>query len=289
VSSQASPPSFGIEYFHFGLFSRLSSVPELYAAALFPGLALTALHILAIMMIGWVQPHRLPKIPGVGWLARLKAIGLLWKMALLFTIAVGGIYAGIMSPTEAAAVSAFAAIVIAFLTCDFGWRDLVESLVETVWTTATLFFIAVTAFLFGYFMVLTQLPVLVAGWVKGLAVPPYVVIFILVGVYIMLGCFLDSLSMIVVTVPVFLPLVQAIGYDPVWFGILVVVVVEMGLITPPVGMNMFVIRAQLPDIPLATIFRGIGPFLAADAALVGLLLLFPGLALWLPRALGFLT
>jgi TRAP-type C4-dicarboxylate transport system permease large subunit len=125
--------------------------------------------------------------------------------------------------------------------------------------------------------------------VKGLAVPPYVVIFILVGVYIMLGCFLDSLSMIVVTVPVFLPLVQAIGYDPVWFGILVVVVVEMGLITPPVGMNMFVIRAQLPDIPLATIFRGIGPFLAADAALVGLLLLFPGLALWLPRALGFLT
>jgi tripartite ATP-independent transporter DctM subunit len=210
-------------------------------------------------------------------------------MALLFAIAVGGIYAGIMSPTEAAAVSAFAAIVIAFLTCEFTWRDLYESLVETVWTTATLFFIAVTAFLFGYFMVLTQLPVQVAGWVKGLAVPPYVVIFILVGVYIVLGCFLDSLSMIVVTVPVFLPLIQAIGYDPVWFGILVVVVVEMGLITPPVGMNMFVIRAQLPDIPVATIFSGIGPFLAADAALVALLLIFPSLALWLPKALGFLT
>jgi tripartite ATP-independent transporter DctM subunit len=225
----------------------------------------------------------------VGWRERVKAIGLLWKMALLFAIAVGGIYAGVMSPTEAAAVSAFAAILIAFATCEFGWRDLADSLVETAWTTAILFFIAVAAFLFGYFMVLTQLPTLVAASVKGLAVAPWVVIFILVGVYIVLGCFLDSLSMIVVTVPVFLPLIQALGYDPVWFGILVVVVVEMGLITPPVGMNMFVIRAQLPDIPLATIFSGIGPFLAADMALIVLLLLFPSLALWLPKALGFLT
>jgi tripartite ATP-independent transporter DctM subunit len=280
------PPS--IILIIYGLFSE-RSVPELYAAALFPGIALTVLHILAIMIIGWVQPQRLPKIPGVGWRERVKAIGLLWKMALLFAIAVGGIYAGVMSPTEAAAVSAFAAIVIAFITCEFTWRDLVESLVETVWTTATLFFIAVTAFLFGYFMVLTQLPTLVAAMVKGLPVAPWIVIFILVGVYIVLGCFLDSLSMIVVTVPVFLPLVQAIGYDPVWFGILVVVVVEMGLITPPVGMNMFVIRAQLPDIPLATIFSGIGPFLAADMGLVILLLLFPQLALWLPKSLGFLT
>jgi TRAP-type C4-dicarboxylate transport system permease large subunit len=111
---------------------------------------------------------------------------------------------------------------------------------------------------------------------------------ILVGVYLVLGCFLDSLSMIVVTIPVFLPLIQALGYDPVWFGILVVVVVEMGLITPPVGMNIFVIRAQLPHIPLALMFSGIGPFLAADLALIALLLFFPDLALWLPKALGFL-
>jgi tripartite ATP-independent transporter DctM subunit len=209
-------------------------------------------------------------------------------MALLFAIAVGGIYAGIMSPTEAAAVSAFAAIVIAFATCNFGWRDLGAALTETVWTTGTLFFIALAAFLFGYFMVLTQLPVSVATWVKGLDVPPWVVILILVMVYVVLGCFLDSLSMIVVTVPVFLPLVQALGYDPVWFGVLVVVVVEMGLITPPVGLNIFVLRAQLPDVPLGTMFKGIGPFLAADFALVFLLLLFPALALWLPKALKFI-
>jgi len=279
------PPS--IILIIYALFSE-RSVPEMYAAALFPGVALTALHIIAIALLARLQPGRIPIEPGVPLRARLRAVADLWKMALLFAIAVGGIYAGIMSPTEAAAVSAFAAIVIAFATCDFGWRDLGAALMETVWTTGTLFFIALTAFLFGYFMVLTQLPMTVATWVKGLDVPPWTVILILVAVYVVLGCFLDSLSMIVVTVPVFLPLVQTLGYDPVWFGVLVVVVVEMGLITPPVGLNIFVLRAQLPDIPLGTMFRGIGPFLAADLALVVLLLVFPALALWLPRALGLL-
>ena len=279
------PPS--IILIIYALFSE-RSVPEMYAAALFPGIALTALHIVAIGVLARLQPGRIPKEPGVPLHARMRAVANLWKMALLFAIAVGGIYAGIMSPTEAAAVSAFAAIVIAFVTCDFGWRDLGAALMETVWTTGTLFFIALTAFLFGYFMVLTQLPMTVATWVKGLDVPPWTVILILVAVYVMLGCFLDSLSMIVVTVPVFLPLVQTLGYDPVWFGVLVVVVVEMGLITPPVGLNIFVLRAQLPEIPLGTMFKGIGPFLAADLALVLLLLLFPALALWLPRALRLL-
>jgi tripartite ATP-independent transporter DctM subunit len=279
------PPS--IILIIYALFSE-RSVPEMYAAALFPGIVLTLLHIVAIAAIARVQPGRVPKEPGVPLGARLRAAGALWKMALLFAVAVGGIYAGIMSPTEAAAVSAFAAIVIAFATCDFGWRELGAALMETVWTTGTLFFIALAAFLFGYFMVLTQLPASVAIWVKGLDVPPWAVILILVFVYVVLGCFLDSLSMIVVTVPVFLPLVQALGYDPVWFGVLVVVVVEMGLITPPVGLNIFVLRAQLPEIPLGTMFKGIGPFLAADLALVLLLLVFPALALWLPRALKFL-
>ncbi len=279
------PPS--IILIIYALFSE-RSVPEMYAAALFPGIVLTVLHIVAIAIIARLQPWRVPKEPGVPFNARVRAAGALWKTAILFAIAVGGIYAGIMSPTEAAAVSAFAAIVIAFATCDFKWRELGAALMETAWTTGTLFFIALAAFLFGYFMVLTQLPLTVATWVKGLDVPPWTVIMILVMVYIVLGCFLDSLSMIVVTVPVFLPLVQTLGYDPVWFGILVVVVVEMGLITPPVGLNIFVLRAQLPDIPLGTMFKGIGPFLAADMALVFLLLAFPALALWLPKALKFL-
>jgi len=279
------PPS--IILIIYALFSE-RSVPEMYAAALFPGIVLTLLHIAAIAILARLRPAGVPKEPGLPINARLRALRSLWKMAFLFAIAVGGIYAGIMSPTEAAAVSAFAAIVIAFATCDFRWKDLGGALMETVWTTGTLFFIALAAFLFGYFMVLTQLPVTVATWVKGLEVPPWTVVLILVFAYVVLGCFLDSLSMIVVTVPVFLPLVQALGYDPVWFGVLVVVVVEMGLITPPVGLNIFVLRAQLPEIPLGTMFKGIGPFLAADLGLVLLLLAFPALALWMPRALKFI-
>ena len=279
------PPS--IILIIYALFSE-RSVPEMYAAALFPGIALTVLHLVVIAIVARVQPGRVPKEPGVPFRERLLALKALWKMALLFGVAVGGIYAGIMSPTEAAAVSAFAAIVISFATSDFRWRDLGAALMETVWTTGTLFFIALAAFLFGYFMVLSQLPLTVATWVRGLDVAPWMVIMILVMVYIVLGCFLDSLSMIVVTVPVFLPLVQALGYDPIWFGVLVVVVVEMGLITPPVGLNIFVLRAQLPEIPLGTMFRGIVPFLAADLALVILLLVFPSLALWLPKALKFI-
>ncbi|MEN8196095.1 MAG: TRAP transporter large permease subunit, partial [Pseudomonadota bacterium] len=120
---------------------------------------------------------------------------------------------------------------------------------------------------------------------KSMDLAPYVVILILVAFYVLLGCFLDSISMILITVPVFLPLVEAIGYDAVWFGILVVVVVEVGLITPPVGLNIFVIRAQLPEVALGTVYRGVVPFLAADAALIALLMVAPGLALWLPRLL----
>lgn len=216
---------------------------------------------------------------------RLAALKGLWKIALLFGIAVGGIYSGYMSPTESAAVAAFTAIVIAFATRTMDWRSLLESLLETVWTTGILFIIIVGAFLFSYFMVLTQLPNAVTAWVQDLGVAPWVVMVILVAFYTALGCFLDAISMILITVPVFLPLAQAIGYDGVWFGILVLVAVEVGMITPPVGLNIFVVRAQLPDIKLGDIYRGIVPFLAAHFGLIALLILLPGLALWLPSVL----
>jgi tripartite ATP-independent transporter DctM subunit len=271
----------------YGIFAE-RSVPELYAAALIPGLALAALHILVIAAIARISPSRMPKVAGLPLADRLRAAAGLWKMALLFAVAVGTIYTGVMSPTEAAAVSAFAAIVIALATRTITWRGVYEAVMESVWTTATLFFIAAAAFLFAYFMVLTRIPAGMAAWVKGLGLAPWAVILMLVAIYLVLGCFLDSLSMVVITVPVFLPLVAGIGYHPVWFGILVVVVVEIGLITPPVGMNCFVIRAQLPDIALATVFRGVLVFLLADFALIALLLLFPSIAMWLPAALKLL-
>ena len=260
-------------------------VPQLFAAALFPGLVSAALHILVIVVIGFLQPYRLPTSKAMPLGARLRELAQLWKMVILFGIAVGGIYSGFMSPTEAAAVAAFAAIVIAFATGGIDGRSMLEALLETIWTTGILFIIVIGAFLFSYFMALTQLPNAVTAWVQGLGVAPWVVILMMVTFYVVLGCFLDAISMILITVPVFLPMALALGYDGIWFGILVLVAVEVGMITPPVGLNIFVIRAQMPDIALGDVFRGIVPFLAAHFALIALLMLLPSLALWLPSVL----
>jgi len=260
-------------------------VPQLFAAALFPGLLCAFLHLVVIAAIGWWQPERLPQTPGMSLTQRLRELLTLWKLVILFGIAVGGIYSGFMSPTEAAAVAAFVAIVIAFATRSLTLRGLLDALLETVWTTSILFFIIVGAFLFSYFVVLTQLPNALTAWVQGLGIAPWGVMLLLVGFYLVLGCFLDAISMILITVPVFLPLAVSAGYDPVWFGILVLVAVEIGMITPPVGLNIFIIRAQMPDIALGDIFRGIVPFLFAHLALVLLLIMFPALALWLPSKL----
>jgi len=260
-------------------------VPQLFAAALFPGLVVGALHIVVIAAIALLQPDRLPSSVSMSVRERLRALDGLWKILILFGIAVGGIYSGFMSPTEAAAVAALAAIVIAFATRTMGWRTLVEVLLDTISTTAILFIIVIGAFLFAYFMALTQLPNAVTVWVQGLGVAPWLVILMLVAFYIVLGFFLDAISMILITVPVFLPLAAEMGFDGIWFGIVVLVAVEVGMITPPVGLNIFVIRAQMPDIALTDVYRGIVPFLFAHAGLIALLLLLPDLALWLPRVL----
>ena len=260
-------------------------VPQLFAAALFPGLALAFFHILVIGALGVFQPQRVPKSAGIGLLPRLLELRRLWKMVILFAIAVGGIYSGFMSPTEAAAVAAFVAIVIGFVTRNLNWSGLVDSLLETVWTTGTLFFIVIGAFLFSYFMALTQLPNALTIWAQGLGTEPWIVILMMVAFYVFLGFFLDAISMILITVPVFLPLAEAVGYDGIWFGILVLVAVEVGMITPPVGLNIFVIRAQMPDIALKDVYWGIVPFLSAHFGLIAVLLLIPSIALWLPNLL----
>ena len=262
-----------------------AGVPELFAAALLPGIALAALHVLVIAIIGWIAPDRVPKMPGLALAERLQPLLGLWKIVVLFAIAVGGIYLGVFSPTEAAAVSALVAIAIGVATRTLDWAGFKTSLSETVSTTAMLFFIVLGAFLFKEFIVLTQLPKAVTDLFGAGSLHPWLIVLLMLAVYLVLGCFLDSLSMILITVPVFLPLAEGIGYDKVWFGIFVVVVAEAGLITPPVGMNIFVIRAQMPDIDLGTVYRGIVPFLFADIALIVLLVLLPGLALWLPGLL----
>jgi tripartite ATP-independent transporter DctM subunit len=262
------------------------SVAQLFAAGLIPGLVLTALQIAVIWALCRWRPALAP--PGsaaLSWAERLRDVVAMWQMLVLFAISVGGIYAGFFSPTEAAAVGCLAAIALGFATRRISLRDLVEALAETVRTTAVLFFIVVMAFVYAYFLVLTNLPQSLGAFVTAMELSPLAVMLVLILFYFVLGCFIDSLGMILITVPVFLPLVLGLGYDPIWFGVLVVVVVEIGLITPPVGMNLFVIRAQQPDIAITTLYRGVLPFLSAGVVLIALLIAFPEIALWLPQAL----
>ena len=261
------------------------SVPHLFAAGMIPGLVLTLLFVMVIWVIARLRPEWAPPGPDMPMRDRLKAASSMWKLVVLFGFAVGGIYTGWFSPTEAAGIASFAAIVIAAGSRQLDFRQFIDCVVDTLRTTAMLMFIIMGAWIFAYFVVQTQLPKALINVIDFFELAPWAVILVILVFYIILGCVLDAVAIILVTVPVFLPVVVALGYDTVWYGILMVVVVEVGLITPPVGLNIFVIRAQLPDISLVTVFKGIGPFLIADAILILLLLLFPQLALWLPGIL----
>lgn len=261
------------------------SVPELFAAGLIPGVVLTLLFMVAIWIVGRLYPDWMPVSPRLQIWERLRSVTIMWKLIVLFGLAVGGIYSGWFSPTEAAGVAAFAAFVIAFASRQLAFKEFIETLVQALRTTAILMFIITGAWIFAFFIVQTELPMAIVDFIKWLNIPPLGVIFVIIIFYLILGCFLDSVAIILVTTPVFLPAVVAVGFDPIWYGVLMVVMVEIGLITPPVGLNVFVIRAQLPDIKLGTVYAGIVPFLVAAFMLVGLLILIPDLALWLPRQL----
>ncbi len=262
------------------------SLPKLFAASMVPGIVLAVLYVITVSVTARLRPGLMPKAPSLPLAVRVRALAKMWKLALLFFLAVVGIYLGWFSPTEAAGVSAFAAILIAFATRAMGWRGLVEAMLESVYATAMIFFIVVGAFIFARFVVLTQVPNLLAQYVQGAGLAPGWILFAVTMLYFLLGTFLDEVSTILVTVPVTLPLIAGIGYDGIWFGIFVTVMCTIGLISPPTGMTVFVIQAQHPEIPVAKIYLGTLPYLVADFVLVLLLIAVPGLVSWLPALLG---
>ena len=261
------------------------SLAKLFAAALIPGLLLAVFYVVAVVIEARLRPEAMPLVPSLSWRERLRGARGTWKLALLFFFAVVGIYLGWFSPTEAASISAFAAIVIGFATRSLTVRELAAAFLESVFSTAMLFFIIVGAFIFARFIVLTRLPNELAAWTQGAQLAPLTILLAVVVLYLVLGTALEEVSTILITVPVILPLVTHIGYDGVWFGIFVTMMATIGLISPPVGLTVFVIQAQNPDIPAAKIYRGTLPFLIADLVLVALLIAFPALALWLPSVL----
>ena len=261
------------------------SLVKLYAAAFIPGFMLAGLYVVTVWIVAWVKPSWIPKVAAMPLGVRLRASVGMWKLGVLFFFAVFGIYLGWFSPTEAAAMAAFVAILIAFGSGAMRWRELLDCFLETVYTTAIIFFIVVGAFIFSRFIVLTQFPNELTKWVGIIGLSPFWVLMAVMALYVLLGTFLDEVSTILITVPVTLPLVNSIGFDGVWFGIFVTVMCTIGLISPPTGMTVFVIQAQHPDILVMRIYMGTLPFLVADFVLVALLIFMPSIALWLPRVL----
>jgi tripartite ATP-independent transporter DctM subunit len=261
------------------------SVPRLFAAGLIPGLVLTGLYMLVVVAVAHVRQGYAPAGPAVPWRDRLSAMKGPWQFLTLFLITIGGIYAGIFSPTEAASVGAFGAIVLGVLGRQITASKLLRAIEHTVAICGILFVIIFGANLFSFFMVQTHLPNLLADGAHALNLSGPVVMTLIIIAYIIFGCFLEAIGMVLITVPVFLPMVKQFGYDAVWFGIIVVIVAEVGLIHPPVGLNLFVIQAHAPDIKITSIYRGIVPFLVAPLILIVLMFLFPQIALWLPKIL----
>lgn len=258
------------------------SIGQMFAAAIIPGIVATLLYMLAVWGQTLVNPEAGPADARVGMHGRIQALINVWPVLLLFSVVIGGIYMGWFSPTEAAAIGAFGALLLAALKRKLSREVFLDCLGETATTSGMIFMILIGTALFNYFVETTGLPHRLVGYVGELGWAPLAILLVLIIFYILLGCVMDALSMLLLTLPFVFPLIQTLGFDPVWFGIIMVSVVEVGLITPPVGMNLFVIMATTPGLKLGTVSRGVIPFLLADAVRITLLILFPALVLWLP-------
>lgn len=262
------------------------SIGKMFAAGILPGLLAIALYLVAVRWTIWRNPEAGPPGERMSWPERLRALGEVWGVLVLFAVVMGGIYGGVFSSTEAAGIGACGAFLFALLRRRLSWRVLSDVLVESVRTTGMLFMVLIGALLFANFINFTTLPSDLQDWVRQFDIHPMVVILAICAIYLVLGVMLESMSMVLLTVPVFYPLVQHLGFDLIWFGIIVVVVTEISFITPPVGMNVIVLKNLLPDVSMRTLYRGVTPFVVVDVVRLALLLAFPVISLLLPRYLG---
>jgi tripartite ATP-independent transporter DctM subunit len=268
----------------YGLLTE-TSIRELFAAGFIPGLLGVILYMLAVRWVVMRNPKSGPAGEKFTWAERMQALKGIWGVLLLFTIVMGGIYLGVFTPTEAAGIGAAGAFLIALLRGQLNLVKTFEVLSDTVRTSTMLFAVIIGALIFSDFINRAGLPVWLLEFVQSLDVSPMAVIIVILCIYILLGMVFESLSMLLLTVPVFYPLIDSLGFDLVWYGIVVVVVTEISLITPPVGMNVFVLSAVLKDIKTGTIFKGVTPFWCADIVRLALIVAFVPITLFLPELL----
>jgi len=268
----------------YGLISQ-TDVSKLFAAGILPGLLGILCYVGAVQFMVRVKPALGPPGTRTPWHERLLALRGVWGVVLLFVVVIGGIYAGVFTPTEAAGIGAFGAFLFSLYRRALTWRMLFQTLAETAVTTSMLFMVLIGALIFANFINEAGMPTELARYVKSVSLEPLLVMLGILIIYLLLGCVFESLSMLLLTVPVFVPLVSGLGFDLIWFGIVVVVVTEISLITPPVGLNVFVLSGVLPDVKTGTVFAGVTPFWCADIVRLTLIVLFPAISLALPSLL----
>jgi tripartite ATP-independent transporter DctM subunit len=273
------PPS--VIFIIYGIMTE-QSIGKLFMAGILPGVLLTVLFILAILIWTTVNPDLAPRGPAADFKDKIRSLYGLIETILLFIMVMGGLFLGLFTPTEAGAVGAFGTIVISMLRRKINFSGLVQSLMETTRISCMILVIVAGATVFGHFLAITRIPFDIANWVSGLSLPSYAIMGLIILVYLAGGCFIDALALIMLTVPIFYPVIDSLGYDPIWFGVVIVLVTQIGVITPPVGINVYVVNSVARDVPLQTIFKGVIPLLIALLIATVLLIPFPQIATFLP-------
>jgi C4-dicarboxylate transporter, DctM subunit len=265
----------------YGIITQ-QDIGKLFVAGILPGILAITMHMLTIATIGVARPGFLPAGPKYDWHARLRSLRDVWAPLLLFALVIGGLYGGVFTPTEAGGMGAGGAFIIGVLRGRLSRADIRGSLLQATRTAAAVFTVLIGALLFGYFLTVTQVPQKVTEFMTGLGVGPYGVLALIMLMYLVLGCLMDAMAMIILTVPIIFPVIIHLGFDPIWFGVIIVMTVELGLIHPPVGMNVFVIKSVIKDVKFSTIFKGVIPFIAADMIRLVILIALPIIATFLP-------
>ncbi|MGD8983436.1 MAG: TRAP transporter large permease [Desulfobacteraceae bacterium] len=260
-------------------------IETLFIAGILPGVVLCGLFVFTVYIMAKMKPELGPPGPKFTMKERVYSLKDTWSILLLFFIVIGGLYTGWFTPTEAAGVGAFGAFVITVVKRRLTWSNLTDSLAQTTRTTAMVFLILIGAHIFGYFLTLSEIPEQLSILATEAGLNRYVILSIIIVMYIVLGCFMEGLAIMVLTIPIIYPLVLDMGFDPIWFGVMITLVMEMSLITPPVGINVFIISGISKDVPMYTIFRGILPFWFAILACIIILMIFPEIALFLPNTM----
>ncbi len=265
----------------YGLIT-VTHIGKLFAAGVIPGILTALLMMGAVVLMTWHDPEHAPAGEKFSWKERLIALRGIWGVLLLVFVVLGGIYGGVFTATEGAGIGAMGAFLFALARGALSWAILRQVLVESARTTAMLFTLLIAATIFANFVNYTTMPTDLKDWITHLGLSPIMIVGAMMVIYVVLGTVMEELTMVLLTIPLFFPIVVQLGFDPVWFGVLIVMVIQIGLISPPVGMNLFVINTLLPKVGLVTIFRGVWPMVLVLIVTLMILLAFPGLSLWLP-------